>query len=193
VGRETYRDREDLGGPTGVTDAGAATPTGDPSRLETGARRDLGAPGTTGARPVEERATRRDVDEPLEAPPVGEPGDRDFARDQRETTAGAPEVGGAGGRFGMPERDPGRAEPVDVGPTAGGADPVDTGTSGGVGATDLDRERDIRSTGDRPAREEPLGPREEPRDVSLDRPVEGMREEGGRIRVRRRMQREDTV
>ena len=186
VGRETYRDREDLGGPTGVTDTGAATPTGDPAGLETGAGRDLGTPGTTGAGPVEERTTGRDVDEPLEAPPVGEPGDRDLARGQRETTAGAPEIGGAGGRFGTPERDPGRAEPVDV-------DPMNTGTPGGVGATDLDRERDIRSTSDRPVPEEPLGPREESRDVPLDRPAEGMREEGGRIRVRRRMQREDTV
>src|SRR5919199_4183694 len=41
VGRETYRDREDPGRPTGVTDAGAATPTGGPTGLETGARRAL--------------------------------------------------------------------------------------------------------------------------------------------------------
>ena len=192
VGRETYRDREDPGRPTGVTDAGAATPIGGPAGLETGAGRDLGTPGPADAEPVEERTTGRDVDEPLEAPPVGEPGDRDLARGQRETTAGAPEVGDAGGRFGMPERDPGRAEPIDVGPAAGGTGSVDGGTPGGVGATDLDRERDIR-TGDRLAPEEPLGPREESRDVPLDRSSEGMREEGGRIRVRRRMQRGDTV
>jgi len=69
MGRETYHDREDLGGPTGTTDTG----------------------------PLEERTTRRrDFDEPLEAPPVGEPGDADPLGGERGRTAGAPEVGRVG-------------------------------------------------------------------------------------------------
>ena len=191
VGHETYRDRENLGEGTGATDTGAATPTGGPSDLDAGARRDLGTPGTTGAGPVEERTTGRDLDEPLEAPPVGESGNRDLVGGQRETTAGAPEAGSARERFGTPERDPGRAEPLDVGTTAGDAGAVDTGAHGGVGATDRDLERDIRA-GDRPATE-PLGPRDETRDVPLDQRSGGMGEEDRRIRVRRRMQREDLL
>ena len=70
MGRETYRDREDLGGPT----------------------------GTTGTEPLEERSTRRDFDEPLEAPPIGEPGDTDLLGGERGRTAGAPEVGRVGER-----------------------------------------------------------------------------------------------
>jgi hypothetical protein len=115
MGREAYRDREDFGEPT----------------------------GTTGTGPLEERPTRRDFDEPLEADPIGEPGDTDLLGGERGRTAGAPEVGGAGERL----------------------------------TTD------------------PLGPREETRDVPLDRPVEEVREEGGvRIRVRRvHPQNEDIV
>ena len=111
MGGEPYRDREDLGGPT----------------------------GTTGTGPLEERTTRRDFEEPLEAPPIGEPGDTELLGGQRGRTAGAPEVGG---------------------------------------------------TGEPPATE-PL----EPRDVPLDRPAEGEREEGSvRIRVRRvPTRREDRV
>ena len=192
VGRETHRDREDLGLGTGAPDVGAATPTGGPSELDAGARRGLDTPGTTGAEPVEERATRRDLDEPIEGPSLSEPGDRDLARGQRETTTGGPEIGGVGERFGTPEREPGRADPGDIGPTAGGVGPVGTDTPGGVGATDRGLERDVR-TGDRLPGTEPLGPRDETDEVPLDRTAEGMREEGGRIRVRRRMQREDTI
>jgi sporulation protein YlmC with PRC-barrel domain len=115
IGRETYQDREDLGGPTGATSTG----------------------------PLEERTTRRDFDEPLEAPPMGAPGDADLLGGQHERTAGAPEVGGAGERHAP----------------------------------------------------DPLEPREEARDVPLDRPTEGMRGEGGvQIRVRRvRTEREDRM
>jgi hypothetical protein len=115
MGREAYRDREDLGGPT----------------------------GTTGTGPLEESTARRDFDEPLEAPPIGEPGDTELLGGERGGTAGAPGVGGAG---------------------------------------------------ERPAAD-PLGPREETRDVPVDRSAEGTREEGGvQIRVRRvRTQREDIV
>ena len=186
VGRETYRDREDLGLDTGAPDVGAATPPGGPSELDADARRDLETPGTTGAGPVEERATRRDLDEPLEGSSLSEPGDRDLARGQRETTTGGPEIGGVGERFGTPEREPGRADPDDI------VGPVGTDTPGGVGATDRGLERDVR-TGDRLPGTEPLGPRDETDEVPLDRTDEGMREEGGRIRVRRRMQREDTI
>jgi hypothetical protein len=192
VGRETYRDREDLGGGAGAPDVGATTPTGGPSELDAGARRDLDTPGATGAGPVEERAPGRDLDEPIEGPSLGEPGDRDLARGQRETSTGGPEIGGVGERVGAPEREPGRADPVDIGPTAGSVGPVGTDTPGGVGATDRELERDVR-TGDRLPGTEPLVPRDETDDVPVDRTAEGMREEGGSIRVRRRMRREDTI
>ncbi len=75
MGRDPYRKREDLGGPTGATGTG----------------------------PLEGRTTRRDFDESLEAPPIGEPGDADLLGGQSGRTAGAPGVGGAGER---PATDP---------------------------------------------------------------------------------------
>jgi hypothetical protein len=69
---------------------------------------------------------------------------------------------------------------------------VGTDAPEGVGLTDRDLERDIR-TGDHQSPTEPLGPRDETDDVPLGRTGEGTREEDPRIRVRRRMQREDTI
>jgi hypothetical protein len=195
VEREPDRNREDLGGRAGRTGTtGAVTPTGRPSEPAPGARGNLESPGTTDAGLVEEGTPGRDVNEPLGAPPPGESDDRDLVGGQRGTTPGAPEIGGTGERFERLERDPGRAESVDVGSTEGGAGgTIDTtGTPGDVGATDLDLERDIR-TGDRPATE-PLGSHDEPHDVPLDQPTEGMQEEEDRrIRVRRRSQPEYLV
>ncbi|MBV9455819.1 MAG: PRC-barrel domain-containing protein [Rubrobacter sp.] len=192
VGRETYQDREDLGGVTGATDAGVAIPMREPSELDAGARRDLGTSAPTGGESGEERITGRGFDEPVEAHPISEPGETDLAGGQRETSIGGPEIGGADERFEAPEREPGIAEPVDVGPTTSGVGPVGTDIPEGVGVTDRDLERDIR-TGDQRTPTEPLGPRDEIDNVPLDRTGEGTREEDTRIRVWRRMQREDTV
>ncbi len=85
MGRETHRGPEDLGGPT----------------------------GTTGTGPLEDRTTRRDFDEPLEAPPVGEPGGVDLPGGERGRPTGAPEVGGAAGGPATDPLEP-REEPRDV-------------------------------------------------------------------------------